>query len=387
MTDTACQASDAAARHRRRRRHRRPLPPTNPAHLAPQELSTFLARAAAFTAGGPLHYCVLHSGEPPAADATRHLLRAGVRPDQHRDALGRSALHLCSLVGDAHTAELLLGDGANAALPDAGGFTPLHACFSPAAPQQALQEARSLSDSLAQQATATPAPTAATRPDRLAVAELLLAHLAGGQVDLATAAEQATPLMLAAAAGNSQAVALLLSEGAARDQTDCRGRTALMLAASAGCTEAMQLLLRPSSGGAEPPRPKAAVDVRSAEDERTALCYAVEARQPAAAELLLAAQARLDLVPKPLLEQLVGLLFTGKQARGCWRRRGVCSMTATLWQGVRAWEGSRHSFPCWHSNFPPACQCLYCRNWKQRWTTPGQPAPRQTRQLMPQPAL
>ncbi|PRW20930.1 hypothetical protein C2E21_8629 [Chlorella sorokiniana] len=42
----------------------------------------------------------------------------------------------------------------------------------------------------------------------------------------------------------------------------------------------------------------------SAEDGRTALCYTVEARQRPAAELLLAAQARLDLVPPHLLQQL-----------------------------------------------------------------------------------
>ena len=131
-------------------------------------------------------------------------------------------------------------------------------------------------------------------------------------MDAATVTEQATPLMHAARAGNAAAVELVLDSHAQRDAVDSRGRTALMLAAAAGCTEAMQLLLKPS--GTEPPRPTAQVDLCSAEDQRTALCYAVEARQRPAAELLLAAQARLDLVPSHLLQQLVGLLFTGKQA-------------------------------------------------------------------------
>lgn len=106
----------------------------------------FLAHAAAFRAGGPLHYCVLHGGEQPAAAATHHLLSAGVRPDQ-QDERGRSALHLCALVGDVHTAEMLLNFRAHAALQDACGATPLHVCFIPAAQQQALQDARSLADS------------------------------------------------------------------------------------------------------------------------------------------------------------------------------------------------------------------------------------------------
>lgn len=255
------------------------------------------------------HYCVLHGGEAVAAAATEHLIAAGVQLDEP-DERGRSALHIAALVGDFATAELLVAAGAAAALPDADGATPLHACFHPRSAQQALQEAVSLCGGT-QQAADSAAPTVTATPDRLAVAQLLLPHLAGGQVDAATVGERCTLLMHAAAAGSSPAVALLLSAGAARNLQDERGRTALMLAAAAGCTEAMQLLLLPA--GDEPPRATAAVDLRDAEG-LTALCRAVEARQRPAAELLLAAQARLDLVPHDLLAQLVGLLFAGKQA-------------------------------------------------------------------------
>lgn len=138
---------------------------------------------------------------------------------------------------------LLCAPGADAAQTDCDGRTPLHAAPFPPGLQQALQEAgagpTAVPDSNGEgYRTAVaqhPAPRVTATPDRLAVAQLLLPRLAGGQVDHATATERATPLMHAAAAGSAARVQWLCS-------------------------------------------------------------------------------ARLDLVPPPLLQQLVVMLFAGKQA-------------------------------------------------------------------------
>ncbi|KAL4434106.1 hypothetical protein ABPG75_000547 [Micractinium tetrahymenae] len=207
---------------------------------------------------------------------------------------------------------LLDSQGVCAAQSSDSGATPLHCCFWPAALPPAMTEAGaaicsrahasaegsiSAEDNFACQSSST------ASPDRLAVARLLLPHLAGGQIDLATAAERATPLMHAAAAGSAPAVALLLGAGASRDERDVHGRSALMVAAVGGCTDAITLLLQPGGEGEEASRPRALVDVQD-EERNTALCLATAAHQLPAAELLLGAQARLDLVPPPLLAQL-----------------------------------------------------------------------------------
>lgn len=236
------------------------------------DLSAFLAAAAASTDGGPLHYAVLHGSAGSAHAAARHLLAAGVDPNR-RDALGRSALHLAALVGDAPMAALLLATpGTAAARRCESGATPLHYCFWPATLTQALQEAGTAAgsavgasggeagDEMAGHMGCQPRST--THPDRLAVARLLLPHLAAGQTDLATAMEGSTPLMHAATAGSAPAVALLLGAAADRDAQDARGRSALMLAAAGGCLDALALLLEPGGEGDEAPRPRATLDLQ-----------------------------------------------------------------------------------------------------------------------------
>lgn len=244
----------------------------------PQEadLSGFLAAAAACTDGGPLHYAVLHGSAGPAFAATERLLAAGVNPNR-RDALGRSALHLAALVGDARLAALLLDAPCVAAAQRSeSGATPLHFCFWPAALQQALQEAGVAAGSTAGASTEDAEgskemwgllapghqPRSTAHPDRLGVARLLLPHLAGGQTDLATTADGSTPLMHAVAAGSAPAVALLLGAAADRDAQDARGRSALMLAAAGGHVEALSLLLQPGREGDEAPQPPASMDLQ-----------------------------------------------------------------------------------------------------------------------------
>lgn len=169
----------------------------------------------------PLHLAVLRGHVP----LVRLLLQRGA-PAGAADHAGRTPLHEAAWQGHTQVAELLLRRGAPAAARSGAGLTPLHWA---AALGRTLLAARLLGAPDAGPAAAdscgwTVAHWAAAG-GRLPVLELLAA---GGRADLDGA------LLVAAAAGRSAALRLLLALGARVDARDGTGTTALSVAAGLG---------------------------------------------------------------------------------------------------------------------------------------------------------
>lgn len=169
----------------------------------------------------PLHLAVLRGHVP----LVRLLLQRGA-PVGAADHAGRTPLHEAAWQGHSQVAELLLLRGAPAGARTGDGLTPLHWA---AALGRTLLAGRLLS---------TPGPGSAVADvrgwtaahwaavgGRLPVLELLAA---GGCADLDGA------LLVAAAAGRSAALRLLLACGARADARDGAGATALGVAAGLG---------------------------------------------------------------------------------------------------------------------------------------------------------
>lgn len=168
-----------------------------------------------------LHLAVLRGHAP----LVRLLLQRGARVGAV-DRTGRTPLHEAAWHGHSQVAELLLRRGAHAAARSKAGLTPLHWA---AALGHTLLVARLLAAPVSRPAVAdacgwTAAHWAAAG-GRLPVLELLVA---GGHADLDGA------LRVAAAAGRTAALHLLLARGAKVDATDSAGAMALGLAAGMG---------------------------------------------------------------------------------------------------------------------------------------------------------
>ncbi|XP_063091331.1 ankyrin repeat domain-containing protein 65 isoform X1 [Cavia porcellus] len=170
----------------------------------------------------PLHLAVLRGHAP----LVHLLLRRGARPDL-TDGAGRTPLHEAAWHGHSRVAELLLRRGASASAADGAGLAPLHwACALGRGPLAGLLLAASgTSDEPAADARGWTAAHWAAAGARLPMLELLAAR---GGADLDGA------LLVAAAAGSTKALRLLLAHGA---QAEGAGSSALGLAASLGCLE------------------------------------------------------------------------------------------------------------------------------------------------------
>ncbi|XP_049569252.1 ankyrin repeat domain-containing protein 65 isoform X3 [Orcinus orca] len=169
----------------------------------------------------PLHLAVLRGHVP----LVRLLLQRGARAVA-ADRVGRTPLHEAAWHGPSRVAELLLQRGASANVRCGAGLTPLH--WAAALGRTLL--ARRLLD------TPGPGPAAAdahgwmathwaAAGGRLPVLELLAA---GGGAGLDGA------LLVAAVAGQSAVLRLLLTHGARVDARDSTGATALGIAADLG---------------------------------------------------------------------------------------------------------------------------------------------------------
>lgn len=169
----------------------------------------------------PLHLAVLRGHVP----LVRFLLQRGA-PVGAADRAGRTPLHEAAWQGHSQVAELLLQRGAPAGARTGAGLTPLHWA---AALGHTLLAGRLLDTPGSCPADAdvrgwTAAHWAAAG-GRLPVLQLLAAR---GGADLDGA------LLVAAAAGRSAALRLLLEEGARADAQDGAGNTALGVAAGLG---------------------------------------------------------------------------------------------------------------------------------------------------------
>ncbi|PSC74058.1 TANC1 isoform X2 [Micractinium conductrix] len=190
-----------------------------------------------------------------------------------------------------------------AATADADGATPLHCALKPnfLGGSGGLRASGSL--------RASTAADCVCGGDRQGVLRLLVSALAGansafGQaVDRAAGEQRITALMLAADAGDCDALELLLGTGQARpDVQDAAGLTALALATLRGHLHAVQLLLDAH----------ASVD-KADRNGRRPLMLAAEARKLMAAELLLSRGAHLEGLPAAVAEQLVLEVIVAKK--------------------------------------------------------------------------
>lgn len=169
----------------------------------------------------PLHLAVLRGHVP----LVRLLLQRGARAVA-ADRAGRTPLHEAAWHGPSRAAELLLQRGASANVRCGAGLTPLH--WAAALGRTLL--ARRLLDApgpgpAAADAHGWMATHWAAAGGRLPVLELLAA---GGGAGLDGA------LLVAAVAGQSAALRLLLTHGARVDARDGTGATALGVAADLG---------------------------------------------------------------------------------------------------------------------------------------------------------
>ncbi|XP_061043170.1 ankyrin repeat domain-containing protein 65 [Eubalaena glacialis] len=184
----------------------------------------------------PLHLAVLRGHVP----LVRLLLQRGGRAVA-ADRAGRTPLHEAAWHGPSLAAELLLRRGASANARCEAGLTPLH--WAAALGRTLL--ARRLLDApgpgpAAVDARGWMAAHWAAAGGRLPVLELLAA---GGGAGLDGA------LLVAAAAGQSAALRLLLTHGARVDARDGAGATALGVTADLGRRQDMEMLLE---HGADP---------------------------------------------------------------------------------------------------------------------------------------
>ncbi|MDP2391054.1 MAG: ankyrin repeat domain-containing protein, partial [Acidobacteriota bacterium] len=142
------------------------------------------------------------------AAAVKKLLKEGVDVNAAQGD-GMTALHWAALNGDAELASMLLYAGANVgAKTRLGGFTPLH---------------------LAAQ---------------IGHASVIAPLIAAGSAVGATTATGATALMQASHAGSTEAVRMLIENGAGLDVKEtANGQTALMFAAAADRVDVVKLLL------------------------------------------------------------------------------------------------------------------------------------------------
>ena len=171
------------------------------------------------------------------------MLDAGLGPTKS-DSRGCTPVHIAAARGDTSMVGLLLSapDGPSAAATaDADGATPLHCALKPnfLGGSGGLPASGSL--------RASTAADCVCGGDRQGVLRLLVSALAGansafGQaVDRAAGEQRITALMLAADAGDCDALELLLGTGQARpDVQDAAGLTALALATLRGHLHAVQ---------------------------------------------------------------------------------------------------------------------------------------------------
>lgn len=167
---------------------------------------------------------LLHAAHAGCVQCAKHLLQGGALIDLE-DPDGVTPLLLALTLRHFELAAELIRAGADVNRCDFSGRTPLHVAIEEStsvrgrADRQALQAAGMLL-----QAGATPNVQLVRHPWHHGAADPHQDELTG-----------ATPLLLAAAAGNAQAVELLLAHQAAVDLPSARGVTPLMAAAGMGC--------------------------------------------------------------------------------------------------------------------------------------------------------
>ncbi|HYE85602.1 MAG TPA: ankyrin repeat domain-containing protein [Vicinamibacterales bacterium] len=164
------------------------------------------ALSTSIAASGPSD--IANAAQAKNAAAVKKLLKDGADVNAAQGD-GMTALHWAALNGDAELASMLLYAGANVgAKTRIGGYTPLH---------------------LAAQVGA---------------ANVIAPLVAAGAAVSATTATGTTPLMQAAHSGNTDAVRMLIENGADPNVTEtANGQSALMFAAAADRVDVVKLLL------------------------------------------------------------------------------------------------------------------------------------------------
>jgi ankyrin repeat protein len=187
-----------------------------------------LLEAAGGAGGGtPLHSAAVHG----ASQAALALVQSAANPNA-RNALGRTPLHVA---GTLVLVRLLVEAGSGVRATDAEGWMAVHA----AAGARPSPNTQLLSGLLELEAEAAGAREAGTARAPLS---LLNARTADGQ--------GSTALHLAAGAGHTDAIAMLLLSGAPLDATDASGRTPGEVAAAAGQARSVAVLTAATSAAA-----------------------------------------------------------------------------------------------------------------------------------------
>lgn len=216
------------------------------------------------------------------------MLRHGADFDQPDDQ-GHTPLMDAVFAGREDVAKLLLKKGARVNAVSRNGYTPLMVAAMGGHPAMVKQMVAQGAQLEAQDASgrsalvwatlftlpafASAQSGGATAADRLDVLKMLLEHGADANIKLS---QGVTPLMLAAASGSPEVLALLIKHGAAVNAAGKQdGLTPLMLAAQNGNTDNVRELLKHGA------RPR----MKSAEG-KTALDYAVGNGHRGAATLL-----------------------------------------------------------------------------------------------------
>jgi ankyrin repeat protein len=147
-----------------------------------------------------------HAATRKSPQAVALLLNAGAPIDSPRDEFGRTALHVAAEFGNFEVARLLLKRGANVRATSDGGATVLHHLMASGLPQTELGRHRQL----------------------VLAAELIRRGVPADEAP--PGLKKKTALMLAAATGHVDLVALLLELGANPRLQDSGGQTALQTA-------------------------------------------------------------------------------------------------------------------------------------------------------------
>lgn len=191
---------------------------------------------------------LIRAAECDSVELVDFLLSKGAKVD-HADAAGRTALMIAAGIGNSRMCELLLEKGADINRADRSGRTALEYAYRREWHHTAeflILKGAAIDIDRPDEKGATALMNAAKDEDLKEISALLAK---GADVNRHRAADGATPLTLAAAAGRAKACERLLAGGADVDEPDRTGMTALHHAVASGSVDCIRLLLKK---GADP---------------------------------------------------------------------------------------------------------------------------------------